>query len=166
MRLIPTKARRRGGDLARRTASVGLPLARLRSEMDRLFERFFQEPWTALTEAFAPARAWMPLVDVLDSEKEVTVRAEVPGLGPQDVEVTLSGNTLVLRGEKKEEREERGQAYYRAERRYGAFQRAIPLPAGVDPDQVSAEYDKGILTVRIAKKEEAKPKRIEVVTRK
>lgn len=134
--------------------------------MDRLFERFFQEPWAALTEAFGPGRSWVPSVDVLDSEKEVTVRAEIPGLGLEDVEVTLSGHTLFLRGRKKEEREERGQAYYRAERRYGSFQRAIPLPAGADPDKVTAEYDKGVLTVRIAKSEEARPKRIEVVARK
>lgn len=166
MKLIPARSRRRGGEIARSAETAGPPLARLRSEMDRLFERFFQEPWAALTETFGPGRAWTPSVDVLDSEKEVTVRAEVPGLGPEDVEVTLSGTTLLLRGEKKEEREERGQAYYRAERRYGAFQRAIPLPAGVDPDKVSAEYDKGVLTVRIAKSEQARPKRIEVVPRR
>ncbi|HXG59901.1 MAG TPA: Hsp20/alpha crystallin family protein [Planctomycetota bacterium] len=165
MKLIPARSRRRGGEITRGAGTAGPPWARLRSEMDRLFERFFQEPWAALAETFGPGRAWMPSVDVLDSEKEVTVRAEVPGLGPEDVEVTLSGATLLLRGEKKEEREERGRAYYRAERRYGAFRRAIPLPPGVDPATVSAEYDKGVLTVRIAKSEQARPRRIEVVPR-
>jgi HSP20 family protein len=98
----------------------------------------------------------------MDSEREFLLRAELPGLNPGDIELSISGNSLVLSGEKKAEHEEKQGGFFRSERRYGAFRRVIPLPAGTDPDRISAEYDRGVLVVRVEKSEAAKPRRIEV----
>ncbi len=94
---------------------------------------------------------WVPDVDIIDGEREVTVRAEIPGIDPKDLEVTVSGDVLTISGQKSEEKEERGKAFFRSERRYGAFRRSLMLPPRVDPLKVSAEVDKGVLTVRIPK---------------
>ena|SRR5579862_6307830 len=137
-------------------------LSRLRSEMDRLFDRFIGSGLgSALSHPFS-GMSWMPSVEVKDSDKEFTVRAELPGLDAKDIEVSVAGDHLILSGEKKQESEEKGKTFYRSERRYGSFRRAIPLAPGADAGKVSAEYDKGILTVHIPKSETLKPKRIEV----
>jgi len=145
-------------------------ITRLRSELERLFDRFFGPEWGSfsglgrgmLSALPSPQSGWMPSVDVTDSEREFTVRAELPGLDAKDIDVSVSGNRLVLSGEKKEEHEEKGKAFFRSERRYGTFRRAIPLPAGADPDRIRAEYDQGVLVVHVEKSEAVRPKRIEV----
>lgn len=169
-RILPKRdgaSRRRGtrGESARREISApSAPpgLLRLRSELDRLFEHFFG-PELFSGGAFPFLRApWMPSVDVIDGEKEFTVRAEIPGLGPEDVQLTVSGNVLLLSGEKKEEREDREKGLVRSERRYGSFRRMIPIPAGADPERVTAEYDRGMLTVHLPKSDTRKPRQISV----
>jgi HSP20 family protein len=106
--------------------------------------------------------AWTPSIDVVDGEREFTVRAEIPGLGPEDVELTVSGNALLLSGEKKEEQEDREKGFVRSERRYGSFRRMIPIPAGADPEKVTAEYDRGMLTIHLPKSDTRKPRQIAV----
>jgi HSP20 family protein len=110
--------------------------------------------------------AGMPAVDVIDKEKEVEVRAELPGIDEKDIDVRLSDGTLTIRGEKKEEREEReeGGSYYVSERRYGSFQRSFRIPEGIDHDKVDASFRKGVLTITLPKTPEAqqKAKKIEV----
>jgi HSP20 family protein len=138
------------------------PLARLRSDMDRLFEGFFHDPWGTIGELPARLGSWTPEIDIMDGEREVTVRAEIPGIDPSELEVTVSGDVLTISGQKKEETEEKGKAFYRSERRYGAFRRSMMLPAGVEPEMVTADYDKGILTVRIPKTQESVARRIDV----
>lgn len=130
-------------------------VSRLHAEFDRLFDRFFGSESEGRP-------GWAPSVDVIDSEREYTVRAEMPGFDPEDIEVSLTGNTLVLSGEKKDEHEDKWKGFVRSERRYGAFRKAIPLPAGADPAKVTAEYHRGILTVRLAKSETKKPRQIPV----
>jgi HSP20 family protein len=130
--------------------------------MDRLFEGFFRDPWMAPSEPMAASGIWSPDVDVVDGEREVMIRAEIPGIDPKDLDVSVSGDTLSVSGEKKEEEQERGKAYVRSERRYGAFRRTLPLPAGIDSRQVSAEYDNGVLTIRIPKTQESGARRIGV----
>jgi HSP20 family protein len=160
-------SRRRGSaresarrDLSAPSAQPGL--LRLRSELDRLFEQFFgPEMFSGGAVPFLRG-AWTPIVDVIDGEKEFTVRAEIPGLGPEDVQLTVSGNALLLSGEKKEEREDREKGFVRSERRYGSFRRMIPIPAGADPEKVSAEYDRGMLTVHLPKSDARKPRQISV----
>lgn len=148
-------------DLSREGAGGG-SLRRFRSQMDRLFDSFFGlAPW----EESMPG-SWTPDLEVADTGNEIVVKAEVPGLGPEDIDVRVTGSTLTLSGEKKEEHEERKEGYYRSERRFGSFFRTVELPAGARADAVTADYDKGVLTVRIAKTAETASKRIEIRSRK
>ena len=148
-------------ELSREVAGPG-SLRRFRSQMDRLFDNFFGlAPW----EEGLPG-SWTPDLEVADNGKEIVVKAEVPGLGPEDIDVRVTGNVLTLSGEKKEETEEKREGYYRTERRFGSFYRTVQLPPGTASDGVTAEYGKGLLTVKIPKSEDAAPKRIEIKSRK
>ncbi len=169
-RIFPKRgggSRRRGSPREPERRELSAPAAqpgllRLRSELDRLFEQFLG-PEMFSGGAFPFLRtAWTPSVDVIDGEKEFTVRAEIPGLGAEDVQLTVSGNYLLLSGEKKEEREDREKGFVRSERRYGSFRRMIPIPAGADPEKVTAEYDRGMLTVHLPKSDARKPRQIQV----
>jgi len=162
MNLIPWRNKRE-----RETRGLGeTPLARLREEMDELFERFWTEGWPwPMGERGTVPRMLGPRVDLAETENDVTVTAELPGVDPNDIEINIVGNTLTLRGEKKHEREEKKKNYHYVERSYGSFHRSIPLPTTVDPDKVDATYKDGVLTVTVAKHPEAKPKRIPVKSR-
>lgn len=137
------------------------PASDFRGEIDRLFERFFGQGWG---DVFPASRtALTPAIDVSETEKEVVVKAELPGLQPDDVAVQIEGDALVLSGEKKEEfeREEEGNVWH-SERRFGSFRRVLQLPVAVDAEKVSAEFRNGVLTVRLPRSEQAKPRRIQV----
>jgi len=105
-----------------------------------------------------------PPVDVREDEKEVTVKAELPGMEEKDIEVNLADNGLTLKGEKKAEKEEKGKDNWYRETRYGAFQRFIPLPEGLDREKVDARFKNGVLTVTLPRLEAAKSKKIAVKT--
>lgn len=145
-----------------REGTGGLTVRRLRDQMDRLFDSFFgASPWS--DEGVRDvAGGWAPELELAESEKEFTVRAEMPGLDPADIDVRITGSILTLSGEKKEEMEEKKSGRFHSERRYGAFYRSIELPAGARPEGISAEYDKGVLTLRIPKEEGAGSQRIPV----
>lgn len=133
-----------------------------RDEMDRLFDSFFGiSPWTSTIHSSGSGQ-WNPDLDVSETEKEFVIRAELPGLDPHDVDVRVTGNVLTLSGEKKEEAEDKKDGYYRSERRYGSFLRSLELPADTKPDLVSAEFDKGVLVVKVPKDEKAAPRKIEI----
>lgn len=145
----------------RETGAAESPIARLRNEMDSLFDHFLRDPWGIDTiERFG--RGFGPRVDLAETESEVTVKAELPGIDPKDVDVQVVGNTLTLRGEKRQESEDKRRDYHYVERQYGTFSRTITLPATVDADKVEAEFRNGVLTVTIAKRPDARPKRITV----
>jgi len=135
-------------------------LVRMRDEMDRVFERFFQEPLDI--SLAGDGKTWMPALDVIDNEMDVTVKAELAGIAPKDIDVSVSGNTLMLSGRKDETKEEERENYYVSERRFGSFQRSIDLPDGVDVEKLTAEHNNGVLTVKIPKLKTAKPKHIPV----
>lgn len=137
-------------------------VARLRDEMERTFDRFFNEPFGLLEPLPVRTEGWLPPIDVTDTENEVTVRAEIPGIPPKDLEVSITGTTLTLAGSKKEEVEKKGADFYRCERRFGAFRRVVELPEGVDPEKINAESDNGVLIIHIAKKPGAKPRQVEI----
>ena len=122
----------------------------LRSEIDNLFDRFFTGE--RLISPFE--RTWTPSVDVYETDKEVVVRAELPGLSAKDVDITLADNTLTIKGEKKISDEVKGDNYYRMESCYGAFQRTIALPVPVKGDKVKASFKDGVLEIRLPKVEE------------
>ncbi|AEH44005.1 heat shock protein Hsp20 [Thermodesulfatator indicus DSM 15286] len=138
------------------------PLRELKREMDRLWTEFFGKE--TLPEVFEAE--WVPALDVSETQDAVIVRADVPGIDPNELEITVSGNTLTIRGEKKQEREEKGENFYRIERSYGSFVRSIQLPADVDTDKVEATYKNGVLKIVLPKKAEAKGKQIPVKVEK
>jgi len=156
MTLIPWRGKHRGGG-----RGEGSPLVALRNEMDRLLDSFMREPFGSLDWPFSE-RGWAPAIDVVESDKEVTVRAEIPGIDPQNLDVSVSGNQLTLSGEKKESSEETGGDVYRREIRCGSFRRSVELPEGLDTENVDAQYANGVLTLRLKRLPSATPKRIEV----
>lgn len=130
-----------------------------RQEMESVFERFFGEPFEELGPL---AKTWMPRVDIEETDKEILVKADLPGVDAKDVEVTVRDGALILKGEKKEEREEKKKNYHSVERFVGRFYREVPLPTGTDPDKIAATSSKGVITITIPKKPEAQPKKIAV----
>ena len=129
-------------------------LERIRKEFDRLVEEFM--PKEELEKVFAPA------VDVYETDQELVVKVELPGVKKENVEVSIRDNNLHIRGEKKEEKEEKTEAYHRVERVYGKFERVIPLPTDVKVEDAKAEFKDGVLEIRIPKAEGAKERKIEI----
>lgn len=129
-------------------------------------DRLFDEWWNGfgLTPTEELWAAFSPRVDVSETDQALTVQAELPGLSEDDFGVTLSGHTLTLKGEKREDKEERGKNYYRAERTHGSFRRAIQLPQEVNLDEANAEFKRGVLTITFPKRETSS-KRIVVKTK-
>ncbi len=134
-------------------------VSRLRREMDRLWDDYFGAGRRALQPL---GEAWSPVVDVSETGDTVTVKAEIPGLEAKDIDINIVGDVLTIKGEKKSEREEKGENYHLVERSYGSFSRSLKLPAAVQVDKVEAEYKNGVLTIACPKKEEVKPKAIEI----
>ena len=130
----------------------------LQDRMNRLFRDSFSEGREEglITTAFAPA------VDVYEDEHNVTLKIEVPGIEEKDIDVRIENNTLTVRGERKFEKDEKEENYLRVERQYGSFTRTFTLPNTVETENVSANYDKGVLKIKLAKRAEAKPKQIKV----
>ena len=132
--------------------------ATLQDRMNRLFRESFNEgrDESLTTTSFAPA------VDVFEDEHKVALKIEVPGIEEKDIDVRVENNTLTVHGERKIEKEEKEENYRRVERQYGSFTRTFTLPTTVDTENVSANYDKGVLKITLPKKAEAKPKQIKV----
>jgi HSP20 family protein len=134
-------------------------LSALRSQMDDLFEGFFRGLDRPLS--FLAERAWPP-IDVAEKDDAIVVRAEVPGCKPEDIDISVYGNTLTLSGEKKESRESNGDGCYHMESTYGSFRRDIPLSAEVDQDKIEAVIKDGILSVTLPKAEKSKAVKVKV----
>jgi HSP20 family protein len=105
---------------------------------------------------------WSPAVDIVDRGDRLVATAELPGMKADDISIDVEGNTLTIRGEKRQEQEQKGEERYLLERQYGSFMRSFPLPRSVDPDRISARFDNGVLTVTMPKSEEAKGRRVKV----
>jgi HSP20 family protein len=134
----------------------GGPIGDLNREIDRLFDDF-----TRGLPAFGPSTL-TPKMDVTETETEIELTAELPGLEEKDVQINVADGVLTIRGEKKAEKEEKDKDYRLVERSYGAFERSLDLPSGVDPDKIEASIAKGVLTVKVPKPEKAKGKKIDV----
>ncbi|MBZ5571638.1 MAG: Hsp20/alpha crystallin family protein [Acidobacteriia bacterium] len=130
----------------------------LQDRMNRLFRDSFGEgrEEALTTSTFAPA------VDVYEDEHNITLKVEVPGIDEKDIDVRIENNTLTVHGERKYEKEEKEENYRRVERQYGSFTRSFTLPSTVSTEDVVANYDKGVLKIKLAKKAEAKPKQVKV----
>jgi HSP20 family protein len=132
-------------------------ISSLQSEMNRLFNAAFDTPSSG-----NQARRWAPPMDLLETEDQFVLRADLPGMGESDVKIELEDNVLTLSGERKSEHETNGEGFHRVERAFGSFSRSLTLPRGVDPEGVAANFDRGVLEVRIPKPEQRKPRRIEI----
>jgi HSP20 family protein len=131
--------------------------------MDRLFDSFLREPFGMLDwPSFTGSEKWWPAVDVAETDKDLTIHAELPGIDPKEIDVSVTGDQLVISGEKKENSERKGDGFIHSESHYGSFRRVIPLPEGVDSEHVEAQYNHGVLTLTLPKTPVAAPKRIEV----
>lgn len=142
------------------------PFASLRTDIDRLFDDFDRgwfAPWPGRSlfnmEALFPrgiVGEATPAVDIVENEKSFEITAEMPGIDEKDIELKMSNGTLTIKGEKKEEKEEKGEGYYLSERRFGSFQRCFQVPDGVDASKIDASFKNGVLKVVLPKTAEAK----------
>lgn len=148
--LIPWKR----SELASNGHHVPAPISAMRHDWDRLFDRLLDDAWTGHGQG-------MPL-DVTETDEEIRVRAEVPGIGPDDLDVSLSGDVLTLTGEKRDGDPARDSKAAYSERQFGMFRRALRLSCPVDPDHVQAEHRNGVVTITLQKAEAVRPKRIRV----
>lgn len=123
-------------------------LGGLRKEMDRLFDRFWDVDLPGLP---APFGEWAPSLDLAETKDALVVKAEVPGIDPKEIQLSLQGEVLTIKGEKKQEKEEKDEHYYRVERTYGAFARTMRLPVAVDGGKVTASFKNGLLTITLPK---------------
>jgi HSP20 family protein len=138
-------------------------LTSLQSEMNRLFNTFFEAPATTANGGNGGTlRRWIPAMDLVETDDHFVLKADLPGLDERDVSVEVEDNVLTVSGERKAEHEDEREGYVRVERAYGSFRRSLTLPEGVDPAGVSANFDKGVLEVRIPKPEERKPRRVAI----
>ena len=133
------------------TAWIGLPT--LQKEMDRLLERFWEPKWD---EFPALGGEWAPSLDLSETKDALMVKAEIPGIEPKEIEVSLQDQVLTIKGEKKQEKQEKDEHYFRMERAYGAFVRSIRLPVPVAGEKVAAAFKNGVLTVTLPKTPAAK----------
>jgi HSP20 family protein len=161
MSLIPFRTKRSNGMEPGGLAT----LADFRTEMNRLFEGFFSRPLSqpAWFDTLEPGQ-WLPAVDMSETDTEIRVRAELPGIDPGDVDVSVSEGRLVIAGEKKADAETKGDGWRHRESSYGCFTRSIPLPESVDPEKVTARYDKGVLTVELTKSPTSASRKVPVLT--
>ena len=140
------------------------PFADLRGTMDRLFDDGFSRPWRLIPASNgAVYEATFP-VEVSETEGEIEVKASLPGVKPEEVEITVQNDVLTIRAEHKDTSEEKKRDYYRREIRYGAFHRSMSLPVSVDSDKAEAKYENGVLSLTLPKAEALRPKQIKVGT--
>ena len=140
------------------------PFSDLQREMNRLFDDFFSDSPLALRrdERNVAAAGFEPRIDVSESGKEVKISAELPGMDEKNVSVELDDSIVTIRGEKREEKSEEGENWYRREQTHGSFHRSVPLPASVDSTRAKAKFKKGVLTVTLPKKKSDRPQRTSV----
>ena len=128
-------------------------------DLDRVFDRMMRS-WAS--PASLPEFDWNPSIDVSESDEEIVVKAEVPGVSSEDIDISIDGNHLIVSGEKKQESEEKERNYYRVERSYGSFRRSIALPSGADLDNIKASSKDGVLSIVIPKGEDNKSRKVEI----
>ena len=136
------------------------PAVSLQREMNRLFDDFFGRDF--FVEPFRGIGEWRPALDVAETDTSVVVKADLPGLEVKDLDVSIRGDLLTIKGEKKEEKEEKTKSYHRVERHYGSFERSVRLPATVKADRVNASFKNGVLHIELPKTGEARQKSVHI----
>lgn len=151
--LIPWKRKNDSSLDVRRSRDSFLSM---QDEMDRMFDNFFDWPFRSRSlRAFEGLEDFTPSLDVYETEKEIHIKADLPGMEEKDIDISLHNNILTISGRKESEEVEKGKSFYRRERSYGSFRRSIELPEEVDEDKIEATYKKGILQVVVEKPEES-----------
>jgi HSP20 family protein len=158
MNIIPFRHKRRQAS-ARPAEEPGI-MTRVRDEMERIFGCALDGPWRRGGDS--AMSAWIPRIDLSETDDQITLRVDLPGIDPKDITVTVSGNLLTVAGERRQESEHQGEEYYQCERSFGSFSRTIELPANADPESIEAEERTGVLTVRMSKIAGKTPRRIHV----
>ncbi|MBT8207232.1 MAG: Hsp20/alpha crystallin family protein [Acidimicrobiia bacterium] len=130
--------------------------------MDRLFDRFFADSWFTAQPGVGSLSEWLPSLDVIDKDRSVTIRVELPGMMTEDIDVATDGRYLTVSGKREETSEDRGDDHYHCERCFGSFRRTIELPESAELDALDAELADGVLTVKVPKLESAKPKKVAI----
>ena len=133
----------------------------LRERMNRMFEDVFSgraEEGKEMTTS-----TWAPSVDIFETEKELVLTAEIPGIDEKDVEIKIEDNTLSLKGERKFEKETKEENYHRIERSYGSFYRAFTLPNSIDPEKIQATHENGVLKITMPKRDELQPRKVKIL---
>ncbi len=133
-------------------------LLSIQDEMNKLFD----ERLDKFSGNELQSRVWQPLVDIFEEDDKFVIKAEIPEVKKEDISINLENNVLTIKGERKLEKEDKKENYHRAERFYGMFQRSFTLPGTVDQEKIKANLENGVLTLEIPKKEEVKPKKIEI----
>jgi len=131
------------------------------SDMNRLFDSFFGRREGAAAGGYE-TRRWVPPMDLVETEDSLVLRADLPGIDRDDIEIEVKEGILTVSGERRAQHEDKREGYHRVERSFGRFSRSLELPKGVEADSVSASFDKGVLEVRMPKPAERKPTRIEI----
>ena len=131
-------------------------------ELERDMEEMFGRLPRRLRRGFMEEGGWIPPLELVEKDDQFVVRAELPGMKKEDIDITFVGETLVIRGERRMESETREENYYLAERSYGTFHRTVSMPSSVDVNSVQARYENGILEVTVPKAAEAKPQKIQI----
>jgi len=135
-------------------------LSTIQSEMNRLFNTVFETP--GQTGNGGALRRWMPAMDLVETGDHFVLRADLPGMSEEDVQIEVEDRVLTVSGERKAEHETTKEGYHRVERAFGSFSRSLTLPEGVDPESVAASFDRGVLEIRIPKPEQRKPRKISI----
>jgi len=136
-------------------------LGTIQNEMNRLFNNLFDQP-NPTGRNGAAGRRWIPAMDLVETGDHYVLRADLPGVSDEDVNVQLEANVLTISGERKAEHETQQEGYYRLERASGGFSRSLSLPEGIEPDGVQAQFDRGVLEIRIPKPEQKKPRQVQI----
>ena len=134
-------------------------LGTVQSEMNRLFNSFFDTPTPANGKAL---RRWIPAMDLVETDGQFVLKADLPGMSESDVNIEVKDNVLTISGERKSEHEDRKTGYYRVERSYGSFRRALTLPEGIDPESVTATFANGVLEVTVPKPVAQQPRKVQI----
>ena len=131
---------------------------KMRREMDRLWDSFFEgQPTRRVGEG-----EWAPSLDISETKSDLVVKAEIPGIDPKDIDISLNENVLTIKGEKRQEKEEKEEGYHLVERSYGSFTRSIRLPREIQNEKINASYKNGVLKITLPKTEEAKKKEVKI----
>lgn len=147
----------------RRDADGNTGLARFGETVDHMIERLWRDPFgAAIPSDFRDEFVWGPALDLSETDNEITARLELPGMKPDDIDIRVAGQVLTVRGQKREEREDRRRGVQYSERHFGQFSRTVTLPTRVDADKIDATYRDGILTIILKKESGAQPRRITV----